>query len=403
MKNLFTTLLVSITSVLFIMGCTDSAVQNNIGGTTADSMSVIRGTVANASAASSLMSLSFSQMSAASTTSTTSQTSVLTTTDSIIDVALISDDGLEIQRKTFRGTNGNGVVEFQFEGDFDNRPLRLRFFADSRSYEVAIGSVPDGEDLVSLPALDFRMYSLATRYLEQARLYDSLKRQDPEYMLEKLEQVRQARVAPLGDSSVDELLENLDRVGVNDQGVLTVYNTDYYPKAHRDPDSERPFEERIFEPLSEGSSAEETDTSIEPSYPQYKKRVNWIRQWAMAAESETVLYECNKLGSAYSTTISTGSLDFVVRFTNVIPSELQSRLETDMKIRLYKDRTLFETYKRDSFSHWNIAGNTLTFSMNIPRSELINSKLTFIVEESFPDLLPGEITDLFTRFDITML
>lgn len=247
--------------VIFVSGCQDSGTRMLTGSTNLNAYTVLQGVVTGESLRHSVQRVSGesvhssvqrvwkSAAAATSETATVSETATALETaaavgdDSGMEVALVTEKGLLLQRKYFTTRDENGALRYYFEGDFGSEALRLRFYETQRLFEVAIGT-PGENKVLELSPIDYQKAALATRYLEQSAMYSSLRKKEPAEFKTYIDAIVQEVVQSLGQD-FDQHLENIERVGVNESGVLQVFPTNYLPEAYREPEQSTLWEEGL--------------------------------------------------------------------------------------------------------------------------------------------------------------
>jgi hypothetical protein len=332
--------LLAVVFVLFVSGCQDSDAKILGGSADINAYTVLQGVVTGESLRHSVnrtISLSSSSLTT-DTTDTGFEDS--TQAEGGMEVALVTESGLAIQRKYFTARDENGGIRYHFEGDFGDGPMRLRFYDDQTLFEVAIGT-PGSNAVLDLPPIDYKKAALATRYIEQSAAYRDLRGKTPLEFRNYMDSVVQNLVEPLG-AEMELHVANIERVGVNETGELQIFTTDYFPDSYRAPQQARAWEGKLGRmignrlsgdeivssapsaPMTGSTSPVAVTTPVVVPRPTPRILVNWLSSIYATdyfSDEETLLYNVNSNWTNENYRSSSGRLYLKFRFKSGFPVE----------------------------------------------------------------------------------
>ncbi|MBW7875048.1 MAG: hypothetical protein H3C47_03550 [Candidatus Cloacimonetes bacterium] len=314
---------------LWFYGCNSGTVENLSGVGNLSSLSVIQGLVYSDS-----LRYSKSLVSTGVVTGTTQSSFVA------LDIALQSESGTLIQKKSFATRQADGGYSFSFEGLFPREPIRLVIYDSDQALEIALGT-PD-QKVVEVEISDFYAFALATRWLEQTSTYSEIRSlsfaQIKKTLLPLAESLKQAP---------GELIQNYHRLGVNSSGKLQIMDTTYDPVLYRAPKKKLAWESMQDEgipiltevqsvdpsPVSTKAtepSTEETDTVEVIETNPIMSRTNLLdAAFLKATPQDILLYRpWSQLGEQYAKT-SIVRFEVVLRLNKAIGPEMEAILLQD--------------------------------------------------------------------------
>ncbi|PCJ21408.1 MAG: hypothetical protein COB02_02125 [Candidatus Cloacimonadota bacterium] len=278
MKKKESNIIFNVLSIFFafvlLIGCSDTGIQDTLISPSVNGFSVIRGVVTDTSVR--LQSIS---------KSTSVSNSNINTASIGVDMALMTDKGLILQRRSFQKRNNEGNFEFIFEGEFPKEALRIRVYevsASSDVYDVAIGTASSKDQSITLK--NYKEAALATRYLEQSHSYEDLKTQSVSNFLDTLDDLILKKVHPLENK--DLFIKNLNRLGVDEQGKFTIFPSNYLPSKKRAPNKPTSWEATMFNKEIIIDEPEKEVFTLKKN----KRLVNFIYQ-ALRVDDSKVLYD----------------------------------------------------------------------------------------------------------------
>ena len=160
-------------------------------------------------------------------------------------VSLVTDAGIILQSLIFDKYTETGKLLYRFAGDFPEDSIRLRILEEDRILEVAIGRLKNSDEIIDVPELDLVNSALATRMIEQTKQYGTLKNKGISSFVESMNSVIKLRINE--NPSKNLLIENINRVGINDEGNFEIYPTSYDPFKHRNPNRAKDWEKQLFD------------------------------------------------------------------------------------------------------------------------------------------------------------
>ncbi len=311
---------------LWFYGCNSGTVENLSGAGNLSSLSVIQGLVYSQSLHHSLSRASTSVV------TTTTQTSFVA-----LDIALQTEKGSIIQKKSFATRQADGAYSFSFEGLFPNEPLRLVIYDSDQALEIVLGTPNSKVVEVEIP--DFYAFALATRWLEQTNAYTEIRLKN----YSQIKKTLQTLADSLGQGTTD-LITNYHRLGVNAQGLLQVMDSQYEPMLYRAPKKKVAWESKLetdspilvqpgsipptpkISSVSEQPSAIVTATGPVVTYP-VMSRTNLLDAAFLKGSSQnTLLYRpWSQLGEQYAKA-SIVRFEVVIRLNQVIGPEMEAIL-----------------------------------------------------------------------------
>lgn len=336
-SNTLFNLLCVITVFVVLIGCSDTGIQDTLISPTVNGYSVVRGVITDSSVR--LESKSRILKSVATSEESTSSIGV--------DMALMTDQGLVLQRRSFQKRNSQGNFEFLFEGEFPREALRIRVFelgAFDGVYDIAIGTAASDDESITLG--DYKDAAIATRYLEQSHSYKELKKLGITSFQDTLQKVITKNTSQNEDK--DLLIQNFDRLGVDDQGKLAIFSSDYSPSSKRNPSAPKPWEDRIFE----SQNLEQADEQQAPVYiPTTSKRlVNFVHQ-ALDLKDSKVLYD-SRLFRQKIISQNDRTIEIVFRMIRTPLIEQKTYLDDNLSLLIINGNHREQVAIKDIDSRW---------------------------------------------------
>ncbi|MBT3785496.1 hypothetical protein HOF92_11000 [bacterium] len=241
MKTLSSWLLI-VGSIAFLFGCTATQVPEMDFLQQALRPVTIQGTLTSATASKSIASFTLPD----SVTASQEPINKTPKTSEGTRIGVVDEKGKLLEEDVFFPSTTTGEIPFQFQGRLAQTAIRLRVLKDDVPYEIALGTIEAGSSLHELGTLDFQREALATRYLEQSSSYRILSNQSPEEFRFIREEVFKNRIEPLGAWS--EIVQEIHRVGVDENGKMAVFEEGYDPGNHKNPTQKPTWEPLLFEP-----------------------------------------------------------------------------------------------------------------------------------------------------------
>ncbi|MCO4782130.1 MAG: hypothetical protein KC646_07355 [Candidatus Cloacimonetes bacterium] len=335
-SNILFNLLCVITVFVVLIGCSDTAIQDTLISPTVNSYSVVRGVITDSSIR--LESKSRVSQSVASAEESTSTIGV--------DMALMTDQGLILQRRSFQKRNNQGNFEFVFEGEFPKEALRIRVFevgAFDGVYDIAIGTAASNDESIELG--DYKDAAIATRYLEQTHSYLELKKQGISSFQDTLNQVISKKINGADDK--DLFIQNFERLGVDSQGKLSIFPSNYSPSAKRNPSVPTTWEDKIFEDEVIEEVVEEAPILIPTSS---KRLVNFVYQ-ALDLKDAKVLYDSRAFRQT-KIVQRDRSIEIVFRMIRTPLLEQKSYLDSNLSLLIVNGNHREQVALKDLPSRW---------------------------------------------------
>lgn len=400
------TLVLSVTTCMFWVGCSSEQMQNVTGSTPVNAFSIIQGLVTGGSiVSSSRHQVSFSMSSAVSESSSESFV-VEENSDQFVGpqkrISLVTEEGRLIQQGVFDRYTSDGKLHYRFVGDFPKESLRLRIIELESVFEVAMGSLPETVDIIEIPEFDMVEAALATRMLEQTSEYEVLKKKDIIQFSESLDLLIKNRVKARHDKSL--LAENINRVGINSEGNFEIYSTNYNPRIHRNPMNAQVWENDLF---STEVSFDSMDTTLETSdqviqmRPESirKRLVNWITHATVSDHSnrELILFQKKDLSDRSPTFLNQTEITLKIFFKEVLPIEFRESLLKQARLTVEFSRKRRDLNLADLNPKFHL-DNVLELQLNLKSFAFqSNQFFALFLHYTFPELRPDEISQGFMR------
>lgn len=336
-SNIVFNLFCVITTFVLLIGCSDTAIQDTLISPTVNSYSVVRGVITDSSI----------RLESKSKVNQSVANSDQSTTSIGVDMALMTDQGLVLQRRSFQKRNDQGNFEFLFEGEFPNEALRIRVFeigAFDGVYDIAIGTAASNDESIVLG--DYKEAAIATRYLEQSHSYMELKKQGITSFQDTLKNVISSKVDLIADK--DLFIQNFDRLGVDEQGKLSIFSSDYSPSSKRNPESPTPWEDSIFtDPNNEVEEVEEAPVYIPTTS---KKLINFVYQ-ALDYKNSKVLYD-SRLYHQNKIVQNDRTIEMIFRMIRTPLIEQKYYLENNLSLLIINGNHREEVLLKDLAHRW---------------------------------------------------
>jgi len=392
------------------IGCSADSIQDLALAPNVNAFSILRGVITDTSIRMSQSRVMKSE-SAIDSSSQTS-TAATTTTSSVIDpieigqveILLVTESGQFLQRGSFP-LRSDGSIPFQFEEENRDQPLRLRVRKETRDYEIALGKL-EKKEFLELPELPLKEAALATRYLEQSHQYRDLRVMETSSFVQTLKKAIVNKVEPLTDE-LEELAEQIERVGVNEEGILVVHNPGYKPKNYIAPPSKRSWEASLLEPLKRSTPGLDTSTSTNPPVVDLpRKLVNLVQMVQIQEPGKVKLaYQDHYYGPERIVSLSADEFTVKVSFKNSL--SLEERLNLLESGELLVE--IRETRQRKKISLQDLSAEfqgTRLLEIPVSLREYFlpaQAQVSLYLEHSFPESDPREINLGFFKTTLNYL
>tara|TARA_Y100000589_G_C27178661_1_gene639777 strand:- start:481 stop:1878 length:1398 start_codon:yes stop_codon:yes gene_type:complete len=247
-------------------------------------------------------------------------------------ISLVTDSGIVLQTSIFNRYTASGKLHYRFAGEFPYQSLRLRIVEGEKVLEVAMGSLSEFDQVVDVPDLDLVNSTLATRMMEQTSEYKTLRHKDISSFMDSMNSIIDSRID--GKLNKNLLIENINRVGINNEGNFEIYSTNYDPFKYREPNQVKDWEKHLFHPSQEIVSEVEpyenmTKEDIPLDSSINKKLVNWIRLVSIVQpglNKETQLFRNFDFTPHKPFPLHTTNVTLKIHFNEFLPIEFRDSL-----------------------------------------------------------------------------
>ena len=326
-----------------------------------------------------------------------------------VNISLVTDQGVVLQSATFDRYTEEGKLHYRFAGEFPSESMRLRIVEENNIFELAMGSLSESDEVVDVPELDLVNSTLATRMIEQTNQYSLLRSKDIRSFIESMNLIIRTRIDE--NPSKYLLIENINRVGVNNKGDLEIYPTSYDPFKFRNPDQVKSWERHLFDSNNDISFKTNSldnerveDNSSKP--PIRKDLVNWIRLVTLdqiGKSRDSVLFQQadfspQKIYSTYNKKFT-----LKIYFREHLPIEYRNSILNDGILRIQSG----DSQHKLSISQTKVnfqEANLLELKINLSNLDLnVNNKTVLIfLQHTFPDFRVDQIAQAFFKVGLEL-
>jgi len=326
-------------------------------------------------------------------------------------IALLDDNSQPIREKFFFPSKTDpNLIEFTFVGRFAKQTLRLRVSNTAEDYEIALGTIDEGNAIHDLGSIDVKKEALATRVLEQSHSYRVLKNQDPRTFRDTLHEVFEKRIEPLGNWT--EIASNMKRAGVDENGRLMVFQEGYEPGLYKNPVEERPWEPLLFKPWDIHTQPSTPITTQSPQNPgelpkplpvyEPKRLFNFIEHVSTAPpHSSLVLYHSNDRQEPTPRIITSPFLHLRLHLQEPPSLEQKRNLEEQGALKVHRKGEIFSLMLQDMELQW-IQSDELGLKIPLIWPQfLYEEEHTLVLEQRLAPTNPLVLPYLFFKASIT--
>ncbi len=321
-------------------------------------------------------------------------------------ISLVTDSGIVLQTGVFNRYTASGKLHYRFAGEFPTESLRLRVLEGENVLELAMGSLSEFDEVVNVPDLDLVNSALATRMIEQTNKYKTLKNKGISSFIESMNSIIEHKI----DQSLNKhlLVENISRVGVNNEGNFEIYATNYDPFKYRQPKQVQDWEKHLFHSTQEitprGESFENTlSDDISTASPINKKLVNWVSSVSMTQlklNKEIQLFKDLDFSSHSPIALYDSKFKLKIQFKEFLPIEYRDSLINNGVLKIQKgnrQKSLFISKIKSEFTTFSI----LELEVDLgPLSKDKNETLFIFLQHTFPKFRINQIAQAFFKFGL---